>query len=440
MKRRLCALALCSALLLSLAPARAEEVSLREAGLFSGSARFAAHGSLVIDADEDYREGLFTIEGEEQIPRAYESLLEGERGLFVAQEEDGLNTRGVLDAQGNVLVPLAYGDVLFLSDRWAVGVVLEQTLSNVCDYEDYIDGGNYNAVTYDVYDLCVGEKVGYFTRQGCEALCAHGDYLYVLDRSGEVMAYDAQLRRAQGGLAGIYDAYGTRDGDVVCLHTGEVILENHRYAAGSGDGRLIVVDADAEAGVCSADGQIEIACAYDGMYPFDAHGYARVKQGEDVGLIDAQGNVLVPCAYDDILRLSFDGDYVCAIDGYACVEDEGKLGYVGPDGEVSCPAYYTGATVIGLSMILPDTRGELYIIAADGALTRTDYVAFDPYCGGDGRLLKAQNAQGMWGIVDWHGNELTAFDQPYASSLAIAPDGSAILVEREDGMQAYVLS
>ena len=413
--------------------------SLRAAGTFSNYAQFTTHGSMIVDADADYREGLFTVEGEQVVPCAYESLITGARGRYVVQAQDGLNTRGAIDEAGNELVPQQYGDILFLPERWVVGVTLEQTLGNDCDYEDYIDGKNYNAVAYDVYDLERGEKVGFFSRRGCRTVCAHGDYLYVLDRAGTVTVYDENLRKVRSGLESPYDAYETQEAGVVSLSTGEVILAGHRYAARAGDGLLAVVDESGKAGVCDVSGQMLVACDYDGLYAFDALGQARVEQDERMGLVNARGETLVPCEYDDIKRLFYDGDYVCAIDGYACVEQDGCLGYVGPGGEVTCPIYYSGATVIGLSMILPDIYGNLYIIAADGAISKTDYVEFDPYAGGDGRLLKARNAQGMWGVVDYHGNELTAFDQAYASSISIAPDGSAFLVERGEGKQAYVV-
>ena len=51
------------------------------------------------------------------------------------------------------VIPFQYGDIRFLSERWALGVMLEETSIRPCDYEDYIDGKNYNAISYDVYDL-----------------------------------------------------------------------------------------------------------------------------------------------------------------------------------------------------------------------------------------------------------------------------------------------
>ena len=98
------------------------------------------------------------------------------------------------------------------------------------------------------------------------------------------------------------------------------------------------------------------------------------------GLIDLSGKCVVPCEYDDIERLYYAGDYVYGLGGYACVEKGGKFGYVSLEtGEVTCPINYVDPTVIGLSMVAPDITGALYIIAADGTTTPTDYAEVDEY-------------------------------------------------------------
>ena len=84
-------------------------------------------------------------------------------------------------------------------------------------------------------------------------------------------------------------------------------------------------------------------------------------------------------------------------------------------------------------MILTDIYGQKHILAADGVRTPTDYVAFASFPGGDGTLLKAQDADGQWYLVDWHGGLLFPEASPYPVSMLIAPDGSAFAVESEDG-------
>ena len=121
MKRTVCALmalALCCG-------AAAGEIALVPAGSFSDYAYFEDDSAFVIDADGEYREGLFDIEGSQVIPCEYEALSGyGVTGYYVAQREEGLNVRGALDAAGNEVIPFQYGDIRFLSERWALGVTL----------------------------------------------------------------------------------------------------------------------------------------------------------------------------------------------------------------------------------------------------------------------------------------------------------------------------
>ena len=103
MKRTICALmalALCCG-------AAAGEIALVPAGSFSDYAYFEDDSAFVIDADGEYREGLFDIEGSQVIPCEYEALSGyGVTGYYVAQREEGLNVRGALDAAGQRGDPL----------------------------------------------------------------------------------------------------------------------------------------------------------------------------------------------------------------------------------------------------------------------------------------------------------------------------------------------
>lgn len=435
MKRTICALmalALCCG-------AAAGEIALVPAGSFSDYAYFEDDSAFVIDADGDYREGLFDIEGGQVIPCEYEALSGyGVTGYYVAQREEGLNVRGALDAAGNEVIPFQYGDIRFLSERWALGVTLEETSIRPCDYEDYIDGKDYNAVSYDVYDLEGGGYVGFFSYQ-CQAIRAHGDYLYAQDRDGDTTIYDETLRAVRGGLADPYASFATLDGGVVDLSTGETLLSGFLFGAELGGGLLSVTDGEA-LGICDTSGRMLTDCVYDRVFAADANGDVRVERDGQFGLVDSAGSEVVPCGYDAIERLSFGGEYVYRVRGYACVEKDGAYNYVLPDGQLSYPVFYKDVDILGLSMILTDIYGQKHILAADGVRTPVDYVEFASFPGGDGTLLKARGADGLWYLIDWHGNLLLPDGYPYAVSLLIAPDGSAVLAEGEDGKTGYIVT
>ena len=435
MKRTVCALralALCCG-------AAAGEIALVPAGSFSDYAYFEDDSAFVIDADGDYREGLFDIEGSQVIPCEYEALSGyGVTGYYVAQREEGLNVRGALDAAGNEVIPFRYGDIRFLSERWALGVTLEETSIHPCDYEDYIDGKDYNAVSYDVYDLEGGGLVGFFSYQ-CAVICAHGDYLYVQGRDGNTTIYDEALRAVRDGLADPYVSFATVDGGVTCLSTGETLLPGCQFGAELGGGLLSVTDGEA-LGICDTSGRMLTDCVYDRVFAADANGDVRVERDGQFGLVDSAGSEVVPCGYDAIERLSFGGEYVYRVRGYACVEKDGAYNYVLPDGQLSYPVFYKDVDILGLSMILTDIYGQKHILAADGVRTPVDYIEFASFPGGDGTLLKARGADGLWYLIDWHGDLLLPDGYPYAVSLLIAPDGSAVLAEGEDGKMGYVVT
>ena len=435
MKRTVCALmalALCCG-------AAAGEIALVPAGSFSDYAYFEDDSAFVIDADGEYREGLFDIEGSQVIPCEYEALSGyGVTGYYVAQREEGLNVRGALDAAGNEVIPFQYGDIRFLSERWALGVTLEETSIRPCDYEDYIDGKDYNAVSYDVYDLEGGGLVGFFSYQ-CAVICAHGDYLYVQGRDGNTTIYDEALRAVRDGLADPYVSFATVDGGVTCLSTGETLLPGCQFGAELGGGLLSVTDGEA-LGICDTSGRMLTDCVYDRVFAADANGDVRVERDGQFGLVDSAGSEVVPCGYDAIERLSFGGEYVYRVRGYACVEKDGAYNYVLPDGQLSYPVFYKDVDILGLSMILTDIYGQKHILAADGVRTPVDYVEFASFPGGDGTLLKARGADGLWYLIDWHGDLLLPDGYPYAVSLLIAPDGSAVLAEGEDGKTGYIVT
>ena len=435
MKRTICALmalALCCG-------AAAGEIALVPAGSFSDYAYFEDDSAFVIDADGEYREGLFDIEGSQVIPCEYEALSGyGVTGYYVAQREEGLNVRGALDAAGNEVIPFQYGDIRFLSERWALGVTLEETSIRPCDYEDYIDGKDYNAVSYDVYDLEGGGLVGFFSYQ-CAVICAHGDYLYVQGRDGNTTIYDEALRAVRDGLADPYVSFATVDGGVTCLSTGETLLSGCQFGAELGGGLLSVTDGEA-LGICDTSGRMLTDCVYDRVFAADANGDVRVERDGQFGLVDSAGSEVVPCGYDAIERLSFGGEYVYRVRGYACVEKDGAYNYLLPDGELAYPVFYRDVDILGLSMILTDIYGQKHILAADGVRTPVDYVEFASFPGGDGTLLKARGADGLWYLIDWHGDLLLPDGYPYAVSLLIAPDGSAVLAEGEDGKTGYIVT
>ena len=442
MKKLLIALVALALCVPAMAEAPAAQISLEPAGSFSAYANFEDDCARVIDENDEYLMGVFDIQGNELIPFSYPALDDyGVCSYYTVQAEDGVNMLGALNAAGEVVVPLAYGDIDFLSEKWAVGVKLEVTDGEDYDYQALFGDENYIVTAYDVYDLESAAMVGTLTREQMSSIEAHGDYIFVEDHAGEVTMYDAAFS-ALGTADSLYEAYGSSDEGVVFLPTGEVVAPGYRFSGDLGSGLLCVSDENYDYGVIDLAGNVIVDFgAYDTIYDYDESGYARVEKDDKYGLIDLAGNLVVPCEYDGFESLSYGGRYVYGLNGYACVEKDGKYGYVSLEtGEVTCPINYASPTIIGLSMIVPDISGELYIIAADGTTTATSYAEFNEYPGGDGTLLKAMTAEEKWGLVDWHGNVLVEPVYDYASAMLISPDGTAVLLSSEDGMDGFTVA
>ena len=435
MKKTLCAL-----LALALCLPAAAEISLAPAGTFSDYAYFEDDSARVVEADADYREGLFDIHGNCLIPCEYEALSGyGVVGYYVAQKEDGLNVRGALNENGNEVIPFQYGDIRFLSKRWALGVTLEETSIRPCDYEDYTDGKGLQRHRLRRLRPLGRGYVGFFSYQ-CMAIYAHGDFLYVEDRAGETTIYDENLRPVRDGLADPYAAFGSANGDVVNLSTGETILSGYQFGAELGGGLLSVTDGSYLLGVCDLSGRMLTDCRYDRVFAADANGDVRVERDERFGLIDREGNEVVPCEYDGIERLAFGGTYVYRLRGCACVEKDGAYNYVLPDGQLAYPVFYEDVEILGPEH---DPHGHPWAKAHTRRRRRAHAHGicrvFPPSI--DIRIvLKARGADGLWYLIDWHGNRLLPDGYPYAVSLLIAPDGSAVLAETEDGKLGYAVT
>ena len=218
---------------------------------------------------------------------------------------------------------------------------------------------------------------GTLGREDVNSAKAYGDYLFIEDRDGVVTIYDPTLA-AVGNAESLYEAYGNSDEGVVSLATGDVVVPGYGFSSDLGAGRLAVYDENYDDGIADLEGNMLVPCGeYDYIYEYDLNGYARVEKDGKYGLIDLNGQLVVPCEYDGFESLNYGGDYVYGLNGYACVELAGKYGYVSlATGEVTCPVTYASPTIIGLSMIVPDITGELYIIAADGTATPTTYAEF----------------------------------------------------------------
>ena len=241
--------------------------------------------------------------------------------------------------------------------------------------------------------------------------------------------YDKTLTPVDVEVTSLYNAYDEVDGNAVCLSDGLVIAEDVYSAyedtdtgyikvSGSNGMRLV----DAEGNVLVPEGFDSIGMVYDG--------YVTVEQDDLYGLYDlAGGKLVVPCEYDEIYDFGLATIYRYVYNGYVCVEKDGKVGFVDTNGQVTCELKYgaAGVTQHGCTITVTDLDGSIYIVAADGTQTQTDFDEVDEYSGGDGSLLIVSKND-AYGLVDWHGNEVLPLE--YASyDITITDYADAVIVD-----------
>lgn len=143
------------------------------------------------------------------------------------------------------------------------------------------------------------------------------------------------------------------------------------------DGMLVVQDEDGKCGAINHDGELTVACKFDGIYSFNG-GYAmamtqdKEKDQKKYQIIDHDGNIVHTIkSCKDVYSLIYDGKCVIQI-------DDDRWGFVTIDGDVvKCPAkvkgigafdgkyftYYDDDDNVGL-MEYNDDGGEVLIKAS----------------------------------------------------------------------------
>ena len=150
-------------------------------------------GGLVVCRDYD---GMWLVDaGGLRVSETYDRVA-GDGFLAVVATGDGLNAEGAIDNRtGEVIMPMQYGDVEMIHERWYAGVVLTPSNDPKAPYYDREDN-RYDVLSADMYFggklVCTltGAEYG-----NCEGF---GDYLCVindenilwLDATGAKIAYE----------------------------------------------------------------------------------------------------------------------------------------------------------------------------------------------------------------------------------------------------------
>ena len=122
--------------------------------------------------------------------------------------------------------------------------------------------------------------------------------------------------------------------------------------------------------------------------------------------------------------------------GYCAVFSEGRFGYVNEMGEVTCPVEHDQrlAEIFSHFAISSGLDGSQAMISAEGGLVDKDFAGLEAkfYTDNDSKLLKAQDASGKWGVVDWLGNAVVDFNCSSPERILINRFGTLAFVDDDD--------
>lgn len=249
--------------------------------------------------------------------------ISSEGAFFNAANED--LHMGLLDGQGKLLIPLEYGEVEVLNDRWFAGIrlVVSENSEENPDYKAWFGGNSYMIDTVDIY--YGSEKKGTVTRTEWKRAKAFKDYLSIEDREGNLTFYNKDFVKSGAEASYAYeyvDDYSTK----TVTHTGS---NQPAFTAGctlTPDEVIQYVWVNSDKQLLDLQGNV--------IADLSSYKYARVDADSNYiklenndgkcGLADSTGKEIVPCKYD---RLSY--SIAGAIQsGYIYAENDGKSGFV----------------------------------------------------------------------------------------------------------------
>ncbi len=379
--------------------------------------------TMAIQGKDSRMYGLYAADGtaltEEKYIHMYASY-----DMYEVAVESGVNVLGMLDSTGKLVVPMEYGDIEYISDRWQLGVKLTAATADNYDYKSFSNSSEFYLVeAYDVY-YC-GAKVGSLARSEYYNAYAYGDYLYVSDKERNYTYYNKEFIASgyEGSYSSEYDE--KRDG---IYHQGS---GQQAFVAGctltSDEVELDIFEVDGRMVDLQGNVLFALDAKYDYVSKFKGN-YAYVSMNSQKGLIDRTGREVMACEYDDISygETYFEGGYQIAV-------KDGKVGFVNTDGEVTCEFKYSENNVKSSYKMpltyLNDLDGSAIVLSGAVGELPTHYAEVRILSTNGCPVFAAKDSKGNAGIINLYGEELIALDGTYDDTydFQISNDGQLVI-------------
>ena len=349
-----------------------------------------------------------------------------------ADSKDGVHNDGIIDDQGNVVVPVMYADVSVVSDRWAYGVKLTPSSGDEKDYTftNYSTGDKsfYRIDTVDFYFR--GKLAGSLSRSDFDGYpTAYGDYLCVQNREKQRLFYNSAMEKSpvEGDYGEYASTYKNRATHYVHNGTGMPAFEAGCTLTPDEVEKSIVYE---NGKFLNLQGEEAFRAAqnYDSMSAFRGD-YAVVTMNRRKGLIDAAGREVIPLEYDSIGN--YEDQYLTF--GVISAEKDGKFGFLDAAGNVTCSFTYSKDIVSNRGILASIKNLDGTIIVLSGLAGELPEHYADVELMSDARAFVAKNAAGECSLIDATGETLI----PYTDTWSIYYNRAATVACYSLGNRTY---
>lgn len=363
---------------------------------------------------------------------AYKTMATKAGGFFLEVQDTSnttdLNYRGLLDAQGKLILPMQYGDFEFLEPDWVLAYVLGPATSDVGEYKDS-QGNKYIITRTDV--LYKGKLIGSLGREDyikSYHVYTAGSYLgirrdnyhmYWLDSSfnrTEVESKDIVVSREytdvykKGVLHNPTQQYAFVKG---CTLTPDQVDQSIWLDTSTGN----LLDLQ---GNVIASGLVYDSASFHGNYLI-------VRRNGLYGIVDLKGNEIVAPEYEEI---AYGNDGMFTLGYNALLDEKGNLSFVDVNGNVTASVDYEltssydykGFSFNAPIMAVKNMGKYILISATHGELPGKYDDALTP--SGTSPFIAVQK-DGLWGVVNMDGEVVIPFVHKWTPE--ISKDGTRIL-------------
>lgn len=361
---------------------------------------FGEYEYLAVVENEEGLYGCINENDKEIIECKYDLVTINEDHIIVWTEkgetgETSEYDKGVLDTEGNVIIPIEYPEVAsFNVDGKTVFALAEQVGVDE-EGEPILNWGfadaQGNMITKFEYQYATAASPSLSSseEQGVILVSSHVEndtedgYLYgaINNRGEEVIPLDSQYINpwqsiGNSGLLTVERKSGGEWKSGFINYSDETVLPfEYDDAKNFMDNGLAAVKIGEKWGYINREGSLVIPCSYDYAYDFAENGMARVESGDTTIYINEKG--------EEIIEGDWDFAYEFDENGFARVEDENGYGLIDEQGEevFSCSydSIYSGNDMYVAwdsynCNVIDSGREERYVGLADAVRGSYDYV------------------------------------------------------------------